>query len=143
MSHEAPNTPLSESGFASWHALHMEALDRLEAMERALNTRDWEGVDAGSRWIFEVLRPHNEGEESDLFPRLDRCGAGDLAHQLYLAHREMWDLNLKILTGIDEGRTRDPEGLAALAARLVAMIRRHIELEETRMLPLLVARAGD
>ena len=95
MSNSAPK--LISSGnlpTPNWHATHEEALGRLTRMSEALVASDWKGVDAGARWVYEVLRPHNEAEERELFPLLEEIGAESLLQRLFEDHRQMWDLTL-------------------------------------------------
>ncbi|WP_306590436.1 NADPH-dependent glutamate synthase [Geothrix sp. 21YS21S-4] len=120
-----------------WHATHQEAQGRLTAMGQALAASDWKAVDRGARWIFEVLRPHNEAEERELFPLLEEIGAEALHQRLHDDHRQMWELNLQLLAEIDDGQVRAPRSLTLLGQRLIDLIRDHIEAEERLMLPLL------
>lgn len=122
------------------HRLHLEALERLEGLERAVEAADWGVVDEGARWIYGILRPHNEAEERELFPLLEALGAEALMEELEAEHREMWDLTLQVLSAIDEGRPGAPEALQAQARSLVSLVRDHIETEERLMLPLLSRR---
>lgn len=132
---------LIDPSLAGWHELHGEALQVVAALASALDARDWAGVDRGARWIYEVLRVHNEGEERELFPLLEELGAEALQDQLYAGHREMWDLDIQLLSGIHEGSPDQPEALIALGHRLVDLVRDHIETEERLMLPLLRQRS--
>lgn len=122
------------------HRLHLEAQGRLVALAEAVESADWAQVDAGARWIYEVLRPHNEAEERELFPLLEALGAEALQEQLEAEHREMWDLDLQILAAIDEGRATQPDFLKEQVRRLVGLVQEHIETEERLMLPLLNRR---
>ncbi|HEY3270188.1 MAG TPA: NADPH-dependent glutamate synthase [Geothrix sp.] len=124
-----------------WHATHQEAQERLTRMAAGLTAGDWKAVDAGARWIFEVLKPHNEAEERELFPLLDEIGAESLLQRLQEDHRQMWDLNLQLLAEINEGQVRAPRSLTLLGQRLVDLIRDHIEAEEKLMLPLLKGKS--
>ena len=124
-----------------WHATHQEAQTRLTRMAEALGTADWRGVDQGARWIFEVLKPHNEAEERELFPLLEEIGAEALLQRLYEDHRQMWELNLQLLSEISEGQVRAPRSLTLLGQRLVDLVRDHIEAEERLMLPLLKGKS--
>ncbi|MCE1230150.1 MAG: NADPH-dependent glutamate synthase [Firmicutes bacterium] len=133
--------PTASHDLTGWHALHEEALQRLNALEAALHAEDWQGVDRASQWVYAVLRPHNEGEERELFPMLEEIGAEQLYEQLSSEHREMWDLNLQLLAAIDEGRATDVAQVKMLAGRLLALIRSHIDTEEHLMLPLLRGRS--
>ena len=125
----------------NWHATHEEALSRLKRLADALAASDWVGVDQGARWIYEVLRPHNEAEERELFPLLEELGAEALYQRLHEDHRQMWDLNLQLLAEINEGQVRSPRSLTLLGQRLVDLIQDHIEAEEYLMLPLLKGRS--
>ena len=125
----------------NWHATHEEALSRLARLAEALAASDWIGVDQGARWIYEVLRPHNEAEERELFPLLEELGAEALYQRLHEDHRQMWDLNLQLLAEINEGQVRSPRSLTLLGQRLVDLIQDHIEAEEYLMLPLLKGRS--
>ena len=125
----------------NWHATHEEALKRLTALSEALAASDWQGVDKGAKWIYEVLRPHNEAEERELFPLLEEVGAEALLNRLYEDHRQMWDLNLQLLAEINEGQVRAPRSLQLLGQRLVDLIRDHVEAEEYLMLPLLKGKS--
>jgi glutamate synthase (NADPH/NADH) small chain len=142
MSNSAPK--LISSGnlpTPNWHATHEEALSRLTRMSEALVASDWKGVDAGARWVYEVLRPHNEAEERELFPLLEEIGAESLLQRLFEDHRQMWDLNLQLLAEINEGEVRAPRSLTLLGQRLVDLIRDHIEAEDYLMLPLLKGKS--
>ncbi|MBI1754373.1 MAG: NADPH-dependent glutamate synthase [Acidobacteria bacterium] len=125
----------------NWHATHEEAQGRLTRMAEALGAGDWKGVDLGAKWIYEVLRPHNEAEERELFPLLEEIGAEALHQRLHEDHRQMWDLTLQLLAEITEGSVRAPRSLTLLGQRLVDLIRDHIEAEEELMLPLLKGRS--
>jgi glutamate synthase (NADPH/NADH) small chain len=133
--------PSAADSHGEWHGLHQEALRRLDHFKTALKSAHWTGVDESCRWIYEVLRPHNEAEERELFPLLEELGAESLQDQLLSEHREMWDLNLQILTGITEGVAKEPAMMTGLGQRLIALIRQHIETEEDLMLPLLKGRS--
>ncbi|HEY3270899.1 MAG TPA: sulfide/dihydroorotate dehydrogenase-like FAD/NAD-binding protein, partial [Geothrix sp.] len=124
-----------------WHATHQEAQERLTRMAEALGTADWKAVDLGAKWIFEVLKPHNEAEERELFPLLEEIGAEALLQRLQEDHRQMWDLNLQLLAEINEGQVRAPRSLTLLGQRLVDLVRDHIEAEEKLMLPLLKGKS--
>jgi glutamate synthase (NADPH/NADH) small chain len=121
----------------NWHATHAEAEKRLTLLAEALGAGDWNGVDQGARWIYEVLRPHNEAEERELFPLLDEIGAEALYNRLYDDHRQMWEMTLHLLVEIVDGHARNPEQARLLGQKLVDLIRDHIEAEEQLMLPLL------
>ena len=125
----------------NWHATHEEALSQLTRLAAALAAQDWKEVDRGARWIFEVLRPHNEAEERELFPLLEEIGAETLHMRLHEDHRQMWDLDLQLLAEIDEGQVRSPRSLTLLGQRLVDLIRDHIEAEDFLMLPLLKGKS--
>ncbi|WP_243302827.1 NADPH-dependent glutamate synthase [Geothrix oryzisoli] len=125
----------------NWHATHQEAQERLTRMAEALGSGDWKAVDLGAKWIFEVLKPHNEAEERELFPLLEEIGAEALLQRLQEDHRQMWDLNLQLLSEISEGQVRAPRSLTLLGQRLVDLIRDHIETEEQLMLPLLKGKS--
>ena len=125
----------------NWHATHEEAQNRLARMADALTALDWQEVDRGAKWIYEVLRLHNEAEERELFPLLEELGAETLYQRLYEDHRLMWDLNLQVLAEISEGQVRAPRSLTLLGQRLVDLIRDHIEAEEQLMLPLLKGKS--
>ncbi|MDE3032427.1 MAG: sulfide/dihydroorotate dehydrogenase-like FAD/NAD-binding protein, partial [Acidobacteriota bacterium] len=124
-----------------WHATHAEAQARLAHMAQALGASDWKGVDDGARWIYEVLRPHNEAEERELFPLLEEIGAESLHQRLYEDHRQMWELTLQLLSEISEGQVRAPRSITLLGQRLVDLVRDHIEAEEELMLPLLKGKS--
>ncbi|GLH67353.1 NADPH-dependent glutamate synthase [Geothrix edaphica] len=124
-----------------WHATHQEAQERLTRMAEALGSGDWKAVDLGAKWIFEVLKPHNEAEERELFPLLEEIGAEALLQRLQEDHRQMWDLDLQLLAEINEGQVRAPRSLTLLGQRLVDLIRDHIEAEEKLMLPLLKGKS--
>ena len=125
----------------NWHVTHEEALNRLTLMAGALGTSDWQAVDKGAKWIYEVLRPHNEAEERELFPLLEELGAENLYQRLHDDHRQMWDLTLQLLSEINEGQVRAPRSLTMLGQRLVDLIRDHIDAEEQLMLPLLKGKS--
>ncbi|HEX7599175.1 MAG TPA: sulfide/dihydroorotate dehydrogenase-like FAD/NAD-binding protein, partial [Polyangia bacterium] len=125
----------------NWHATHEEAQSRLTRLAEALGAADWPEVDRGAKWIYEVLRPHNEAEERELFPLLEEIGAEALHQRLFEDHRQMWDLTLQLLTEINEGQVRAPRSLTLLGQRLVDLIRDHIEAEEKLMLPLLKGKS--
>ena len=121
----------------AWHDLHQEAMNRMADLATALDGRDWVAVDQACRWIYEVLRPHNEAEERELFPLLEEVGAEELREQLAADHREMWDLDLQLLSANDRGQVTDPGATGELARRLLDLVRQHIDTEEHLMLPLL------
>ncbi len=125
----------------NWHATHEEAQGRLTRLAEALGAGDWKEVDKGAKWIYEVLRPHNEAEERELFPLLEELGAEALHQRLHEDHRQMWDLTLQLLSEISEGAVRAPRSLTLLGQRLVDLIRDHIEAEEFLMLPLLKGKS--
>src|ERR1035438_4068326 len=125
----------------NWHATHEEAQSRLTRMAEALGAADWQEVDRGAKWIYEVLRPHNEAEERELFPLLEEIGADTLYQRLHDDHRQTWDLTLQLLAEISEGTVRAPRSLTLLGQRLVDLVRDHIEAEERLMLPLLKGKS--
>ena len=84
----------------NWHATHAEAEHRLTLLSEALAAGDWNAVDQGARWIYEVLRPHNEAEERELFPLLEEIGAEALHQRLFDDHRQMWEMTLHLLVDI-------------------------------------------
>ena len=137
MSQVAASCSADTSRLGDWHGLHQEALRRMKGLENALALRDWALADEACSWVYEELRPHNEAEERELFPLLEELGAEQLQEQLLSEHREMWDLNLQLLTGIAEGAARDPEVTVDLAQRLISLVRQHIDTEENLLLPLL------
>jgi hemerythrin superfamily protein len=100
----APQISAGNLPTPNWHVTHEEALNRLTRMAEALGAGDWKEVDRGARWVFEVLRPHNEAEERELFPLLEEIGAESLYQRLHEDHRQMWDLNLQMLSEISEAR---------------------------------------
>ncbi|HJU82758.1 MAG TPA: NADPH-dependent glutamate synthase [Holophagaceae bacterium] len=126
---------------AHWHELHEEAQRRLRAMSLAIAQEDWRGVDEGARWIYQVLRPHNEAEEQELFPLLEEIGAESLHQRLYDDHRQMWQLDLMLLSEISDGVAQHPVGATLLAQKLVDLVREHIDTEERLMLPLLKGKS--
>jgi glutamate synthase (NADPH/NADH) small chain len=141
--HDA-TAPLISSGnlpAPNWHATHEEARIRLTLLAGALAAGDWPDVDRGAKWIYEVLRPHNEAEERELFPLLEELGAEALYQRLHDDHRQMWDLTLQLLAEISEGTVRAPRSLTLLGQRLVDLVRDHIEAEEQLMLPLLKGKS--
>ena len=123
-----------------WRGEHALANDQLAALDLALGKGDWRGVDTGARWIYEVLRPHNEAEERDLFPLLEEIGAEELHERLYEDHRQMWDLTLQLLAAIDGDQVADPAAVRGIGQQLLGVVRPHIEAEERLMLPLLKGR---
>lgn len=123
-----------------WKALHREAMVRVKALDEALAAGDWVAVDGALTWIYTELRAHNLAEEAELFPLLEELGADELREELLREHREMWDLVLQLLAGIDEGKAPLPDRERDLGHRLVVLIRGHIETEERLLLPLLKGR---
>lgn len=121
----------------NWHATHAEAEHRLTLLSEALAAGDWNAVDQGARWIYEVLRPHNEAEERELFPLLEEIGAEALHQRLFDDHRQMWEMTLHLLVDIVDGHVQDGAQSTQLGQKLVDLIRDHIEAEERLMLPLL------
>jgi len=101
------SAPLSkvhdETSMGEWHLLHKAAMARMSELSAALTAQDWTQVDRACRWVYEVLRPHNEAEERELLPLLDELGAEALMDQLIGDHREMWDLTLMLLAANDGG----------------------------------------
>jgi len=124
-----------------WHATHQEAQKQLTEMAKALGSGDWKTVDLGARWVYEDLKPHNEAEERELLPLLEEIGAEALVQRIQDEHRQMWDLTLQLLSEISEGQVRAPKTLTLLGQRLVDLVREHIEMEETLMLPLLKGKS--
>jgi glutamate synthase (NADPH/NADH) small chain len=136
MSTQLPETVDLEA----WRSEHVVALAQLSSLAAGLEAQDWTQVDSGARWIYEVLRLHNEAEERDLFPLLEEIGAEALQSRLYEDHRQMWDLTLQLLAAIDGNRVADPAAVKALGQQLVGVVQPHIEIEERVMLPLLKGR---
>jgi len=130
-----------ETSMGEWHLLHLSALGKMADLEKALASQDWTQVDRCGRWVYEVLRPHNEAEEREILPLLEEVGAEALCDQLLGDHREMWDLTLQLLAGNDTGTVKDPEAYREKGQRLLELIRQHIETEEKVMLPLLQGKS--
>jgi glutamate synthase (NADPH/NADH) small chain len=124
-----------------WHSLHQIAMAKMSDLALALDAQDWVAVDRACRWVYEVLRPHNEGEERELFPLLEEVGAEELREQLTADHREMWELDLQLLTANDNGDVKAPGLYGEQARRLLDLVRQHIDTEEHLMLPLLRGRS--
>ena len=122
MSQRPVSNPPASASLESWRGLHREALRRLELLESSKGA----GAEETCRWIREVLKPHHEAEELELFPMLEELGTESLQEQLLAEHREMWELDARIQAG-------DSEPLS----RLLALLRQHIETEEELLLPLL------
>jgi glutamate synthase (NADPH/NADH) small chain len=125
----------------NWHLTHEEAQKQLTLFADALVRCDWSAVDQGARWIYEVLRPHNEAEERELFPMLAEIGADALYDRLQEDHRLMWDMTLQLLVQIVDGKVANREQVILLGQKLVDLIREHIEAEEHLMLPLLKGKS--
>ncbi len=137
----AMSTQLPETvDLDAWRNEHVVAMAQLHGLSAALDAQDWAQVDSGARWIYEVLRLHNEAEERDLFPLLEEIGAENLQARLYEDHRQMWDLTLQLLAAIDGNRVADPAAVKALGQQLLGVVIPHIEAEEMLMLPLLKGR---
>ncbi len=124
-----------------WHTTHEEAEQRLTLLSQALVKGDWTAVDEGARWIYEVLRPHNEAEERELFPLLEEIGAESLHQRLQDDHRRMWEMTLNLLTEVVDGKVKHGEQVTHLGQKLVDLIRDHIDAEEHLMLPLLKGKS--
>ena len=139
------SAPLSmvhdETSMGEWHLLHVSAMGKMSELAAALMARDWAQVDRACRWVYEVLRPHNEAEEREILPLLDELGAEALCDQLIGDHREMWDLTLKLLAANDGGVVKDASGYQESARKLMDLIRQHIDTEEHVMLPLLKGKS--
>ncbi|BDU75715.1 NADPH-dependent glutamate synthase [Mesoterricola sediminis] len=130
-----------ETSMGEWHLLHLTALGKLTELDAAIAGRDWVGMERAARWIYEVLRPHNEAEERELLPLLEELGAEALMDQLVGDHREMWDLTLHLLSGNDGGSVREQGPYLEVARKLLDLVRQHIETEERVMLPLLKGKS--
>jgi len=122
---------------AEWHQLHQAAMARMSDLANALDRQGWSDVDLACRWLHAEFRPHNEGEERDLLPLLERLGARDLGRQLSADHREMGVLTQALLHGHAGGQVPEPGRHGERARRLLDLVRQHIDTEEHRMLPLL------
>ena len=120
-----------------WHALHQVAMRRMSDLATALDAKDWDGVQQACQWVNDVLRPHNEGEERELFPLLEEVGAEELQEQLTNDHREMWELESQLTAAVVDGKVADPAAYGEKARRLLDLVRQHIDTEEHLMLPLL------
>jgi glutamate synthase (NADPH/NADH) small chain len=130
-----------ETSMGEWHLLHRSAMGKMSELAAALLAQDWAGVDRSCRWVYEVLRPHNEAEEREMLPLLDELGAEALCDQLVGDHREMWELTLQMLAANDGGTVSEPGAYQELARRLLDLIRQHIDTEEHVMLPLLKGKS--
>jgi glutamate synthase (NADPH/NADH) small chain len=124
-----------------WHSLHQVAMARMSDLAAALDAQDWPGVLKACQWTRDVLRPHNEGEERELFPLLEEVGAEELREQLTADHREMWDLEVQLAAAVDHGVVSAPGPFGERARRLLDLVRQHIDTEEHLMLPLLRGRS--
>ncbi|WP_306602191.1 NADPH-dependent glutamate synthase [Geothrix sp. 21YS21S-2] len=130
-----------ETSMGEWHLLHLSAMTKMSELAAALLAQDWAQVDRACRWVYEVLRPHNEAEERELLPLLDELGAEALMDQLIGDHREMWDLTLLLLAANAGGVVKEPGIYQEQARRLMDLIRQHIDTEEHVMLPLLKGKS--
>lgn len=121
-----------------WMAEHAEALQRLDRMERAVQSSDWEGVHGVATWLFEELKAHNEAEEQHLFPLLDPMfgGGHGPTHCMREEHRLLWDLTQIVLGDIRDGVAGNPEGSARAATQLIGTLRSHIEKENNVLYPM-------
>ena len=143
----ATPTPLSVAtdpaspSMIEWHSLHQVAMARMSDLAAALDAQDWPGVLKACQWTRDVLRPHNEGEERELFPLLEEVGAEELREQLTADHREMWDLEVQLAAAVDHGVVSAPGPFGERARRLLDLVRQHIDTEEHLMLPLLRGRS--
>jgi hypothetical protein len=127
--------PLDESGLTAWQAFHTLALVRLTGLTNALKTGDGRRMLELLGWIATDLVDHNLAEERDFLPLLAQADAGDLGRRLAADHVVMVDLTRQWFADVDNG------ACAATAGRLLDLMRRHLDLEENHMLPLLRARS--
>ncbi|MFN8010376.1 MAG: hemerythrin domain-containing protein [Holophagaceae bacterium] len=129
---------VSNPTLLKWMAEHAEALKRLDRMEGAVKSGDWDGVKDVATWLFEELKAHNEAEEQHLFPLLDPMfgGGHGPTHCMREEHRLLWDLTQIVLGDIREGVSGNPEGTARASTQLIGTLRSHIEKENNVLYPM-------
>ena len=126
--------PFDEAGLTAWQAFHTLALVRLTGLANALETGDGRRMLELLGWMATALVDHNLAEERDFHPLLAEADAGDLGRRLAADHVEMLDLTRQWFADVDHG------ACATTASRLMDLVRRHMDLEESLMLPLLQGR---
>ena len=126
---------------------HRTNLSLLRRVEQALTAPDQargqgDLMAAFGRQFEQEVSRHFEFEERDLFPRLNDCGAGDLAALLMEEHdaiRAVADDLLPLARAAGAGELDDP-GWAALKRNALEMVERltaHIDKETLALLPVL------
>ncbi len=134
------------------HALHRRMLTLLERMARAIDA----GTAFPSADVADVLgyfrefveTYHHAKEDRALYPLTLGFGDDDaveMVGRLVADHQETRDLMHSLTLFWEPGDLRDDErrGFAGLARAYASRMRRHMELEETRLFPRVEATIGD
>jgi len=131
-----PSAPsaLDEATLAHWQQWHQTALARMSDLAHALDRLDWMAVDHACLWVHDVLRPHHQVQERDLFPLLKPGLDGKLRTQLRADHRKMSHLSRAILQARAVGASPDDNLQGERSRRLLDLVRQHLDTE-ARFLP--------
>jgi hypothetical protein len=125
---------LDEATLAHWQQWHQTALARMSDLAHALDRLDWMAVDHACLWVHDVLRPHHQVQERDLFPLLKPGLDGKLRTQLRADHRKMSHLSRAILQARAVGASPDDNLQGERSRRLLDLVRQHLDTE-ARFLP--------
>ncbi len=129
-------------------ACHGRIAKQCDTLEKILAHLPAHGADAQAQQAARALLAyfdtaavhHHDDEERNLFPLLERAGAPgacDLAETLTLEHDELALLWRRLSVALRQIGTGAASALdAALARRFIALNRRHLEFENTHVLPL-------
>ena len=130
-------------------ACHDRIEERLETLARLVEHLAQHGADDQARQAAaNVMRyfdtageHHHEDEELDLFPKLAASSASDgetmqLIEHLRRDHTEMRRIWPELRAALDAIPNGSGALDAALVQRFIVLYRRHIELEESKLLPL-------
>lgn len=124
-------------------ACHERVTRSLDLLERLLTHMDSRpaGPDAAARdaaadvrRYFNIAAPlHHQDEELHLFPRLEAADRAPLAQQLRAEHRELEALWAPLDAAL--ARLDDTEALRRHALPFIALMRRHVALEDGQLFP--------
>lgn len=125
---------------AACHERVTRSLDLLERLIQHLQGRPGGPDDAARdaaadvRRYFTLAAPlHHQDEELHLFPRLEVAGQAALAQRLRAEHRELEALWAPLDAAL--GRLDDIEALRRHALPFIALMRRHVALEDGELFP--------
>ena len=125
---------------AACHERVTRSLDLLERLIQHLQGRPGGPDDAARdaaadvRRYFTLAAPlHHQDEELHLFPRLEVAGQAALAQRLRAEHRELEALWAPLDTALS--RLDDIEALRRHALPFIALMRRHVVLEDGELFP--------